>query len=338
MNLVIAGNLGGTNVSGSFFRACKKEGIPAEFFNMSEASSKYKVFNSFCWRLLDRRYPWMAKVNRMLETYPFEKDALLVTSGLCPIEGATIKRLKLNGIRCVNFLTDDPWNPSHRSNWSLRALKEYHIIFTPRRANIRDLESLGCARVVYMPFGYDEELFHPITSKNDTKENYDLFFAGGADGDRLPLIHSLIAAGLQVRLYGDYWERYVETRANYCGYAQPGEVRRGFAEARLSLILVRRANRDGHVMRSYEAAACKGCLLVEDTPEHREIYGEGEGVVEYFSTAREMLEKAKFLIACPQIRSRMREAVFKKIVIDGKNTYSARIKMIVQETLKHLAA
>ena len=49
--------------------------------------------------------------------------------------------------------------------------------------------------------------------------------------------------------------------------------------AKVNLCLVRRAKRDGHVMRSFEIAAVGGCMLAQDTDEHREIFGpEGEAV------------------------------------------------------------
>ena len=70
----------------------------------------------------------------------------------------------------------------------------------------------------------------------------------------------------------------------------------------MNLCLVRRANRDGQVMRSYEAAAIGSCMLVEDTPEHRELFGpDGEAVV-YFETIDDMLRRLQLLLDAPDER------------------------------------
>jgi spore maturation protein CgeB len=77
--------------------------------------------------------------------------------------------------------------------------------------------------------------------------------------------------------------------------------------------LVRRANRDGHVMRSFEIAAIGGCMLVEDTDEHRAIFGSDGEAVRFFSTPQEAAARAKFLLADPSERTRLAAAVRARI-------------------------
>ena len=96
---------------------------------------------------------------------------------------------------------------------------------------------------------------------------------GGADRDRVPFIAALGAAGFSIALYGDHWDRFPETKPYDRGYADPQTLRQATAAAKIALCLVRRANRDGHVMRSFEIPAIGACMLVEDTEEHREIFG-----------------------------------------------------------------
>ena len=86
--------------------------------------------------------------------------------------------------------------------------------------------------------------------------------------------------GPSVAVAGGYWERYPAFRAHALGIKPPEIIRALTAAAKVNLCLVRRANRDGHVMRSFEIAAIGGCMLAEDTDEHRDIFGgEGESVV-----------------------------------------------------------
>src|SRR5262249_53493098 len=94
--------------------------------------------------------------------------------------------------------------------------------------------------------------------------------------------------------------------------------------AKVNLCLVRRANRDGHVMRSFEIAGLGGCMLAEDTTEHREIFGsDGEAIV-YFCNPREAAERAQALLRDPAARARLSAAVQERIS-RGAHTYQDRL-------------
>jgi spore maturation protein CgeB len=97
----------------------------------------------------------------------------------------------------------------------------------------------------------------------------------------------------------------------------------------VNLCLVRRANRDGQVMRSYEAAATGACMLVEDTPEHRELFGgDGETVV-YFRAIDDMLSQLTHLLASARERLRLGHAVRKRIA-EGGHTYEDRLRSMLR--------
>ena len=111
--------------------------------------------------------------------------------------------------------------------------------------------------------------------------------------------------GPPVAVAGGYWERYPAFRAYALGTKPPEIIRALTAAAKVNLCLVRRANRDGHVMRSFEIAATGGCMLAQDTDEHREIFGpEGEAVV-YFRDAKEAAERARALLCNSSERKRL---------------------------------
>ncbi len=85
-------------------------------------------------------------------------------------------------------------------------------------------------------------------------------------------------------------------------------------------------------MRTFEAPALGGPLLVEDTPEHREIYGpDGETVV-FFTNLEEMVQRARWLLENPAERARLAAASHARIT-SGANTYADRLK-----TMLHIAA
>ena len=98
----------------------------------------------------------------------------------------------------------------------------------------------------------------------------------------------------------------------------------------VSLILVRRANRDGSAMRSFEIPACGACCVAEDTEEHREIFGpDGEAVL-YFRTPEELVRRVKEAFGNPELRTKLRANAHRAIT--GKpNTYMDRLKTILEK-------
>ena len=104
----------------------------------------------------------------------------------------------------------------------------------------------------------------------------------------------------------------------------PQELRDLTSAAKVNLCLVRRANRDGHVMRSFEIAAMGGCMLAEDTEEHREIFGEDGECVVYFRSPDEAAARAEELLCEPATRARIAAALRSRIV-NGQHTYRRRL-------------
>jgi spore maturation protein CgeB len=256
----------------------------------------------------------------------------LLTTGLAPVEQRALAAIGELGVKRLNYLTDDPWNPAHRSNWVLQALPHYDHVFSPRQSNLAALRDHGCHGVSYLPFAYapSKHLGNPAAEDGDASS--DIIFAGGADRDRVPPIAALIAAGFRLALYGGYWKRYPETRPYDRGQADLATLRRAVAHAKIALCLVRRANRDGHVMRTFELPAMGACMLTEDTAEHREIFGtEGEAVL-YFGSISEMIEKARWLVTHGAERKKLAANAHASIT-GGRNTYRDRLATMLNLSL-----
>jgi spore maturation protein CgeB len=208
----------------------------------------------------------------------------------------------------------------------------YDHAFSPRRANLDDLRRLGGPEVSYLPFAYAPDLHYPeaqVTEDERRSLECDVVFAGGADRDRVPYLAALIRAGFEVGLYGGYWERFPETRNSCRGHADPATLRKAIGGAKVALCLVRRANRDGHAMRTFEVAAMGGCMLAEDTEEHQEIFGADGQAVLYFSGIDEMLEKLRWLVRHDEERRRLARAAH-EIVTRGGHTYQDRLETMLR--------
>src|SRR5439155_23144190 len=167
----------------------------------------------------------------------------VLTTGLAPLSQRALMGIRSLGIVTLNYLTDDPWNRTHYASWFMNALTQYDFVFSPRRANLTDLRAAGCRFVDYLPFAYDPSI-HFVERAPGPDYSADVLFIGGADRDRIPYCHALIQAGLRLSVFGDYWDRYAETRESFRGYAPPGVLRMATASVKVCLCLVRRANRD----------------------------------------------------------------------------------------------
>jgi hypothetical protein len=327
--LAIVGFFDGTHVGGSLCRAATHLGINTAKFDVSDAGHGSRILRAALWRFGDRRPPAMHRFSKSVVAGCKQLEPeILIATGSAPLTGAALHTLRAMGIVCVNYSTDDPWNPALRASWHLRVLPEYDAILTTRRANVGSFADIGCGEVHYLPFGYDDWMFSRRVRALDGPAP-DVLFVGGADRDRAAFMTDFLNTGPRVALVGGYWARFPAMRPYALGLQPPEVLCALTAEAKVNLCLVRRANRDGHVMRSFEIAALGGCMLAEDTVEHREIFGpDGEAVV-YFSTAREAARRARSLLADPAERARLSVAVRARI-LSGAHTYQDRLVSIIE--------
>lgn len=333
MRLLLIGNRGGTNVGSSFERAALLLGHSVTVLEPRHAFAGSKWLQRFNWWVRGRRPARMGEFDdALLAAADREQPTVAVSVGISPPGYNASAALRCRGIRLLNYLTDDPWQRGLRATWFIKALPAYSTVFTTKRALVGDLQAAGASKVIFLPFAYDPELHFPAelgSSQQFVSSSCEVFFAGGGDKDRFPLLRALIQAGCRVMIHGAYWDRDPVTRTAWRGHAGPEQLRQATTTAQVCLCLVRRANRDGHVMRTFEIAAMGGCMLAENTEEHREIFGaDGECAV-FFRNEREMVEKARWLLAHPEERSRLAVAAHLRIT-GGQNTYLDRLGTMLE--------
>jgi spore maturation protein CgeB len=332
--IALIGRRGGTNIGGSFERAAKLAGVDFQFVDLDAASQAPAWIRRFNWHLRGHRPTRLNSFSiQVVRSCCLRKPDLVIVTGVAGINANALKRLRELRIKVVNYLTDDPWNIAHRAPWFFKALPQYQAIFSPRRANLKDLRNLGCADVRYLPFAYDPELHYPESPSDSERGKLvaDVLFIGGADNDRRLLCEALAQSGLSLAIYGDYWDRSKIARQFWKGYADPARLRKATNAAKVCLCLPRKANRDGHTMRSYEVAAMDGIILAEDTEDHREIFGE-KGAL-YFRGTSDMIIKAKWL-ATHEAKARLIAEKAHSNVTDGGNTYQDRLETMAAACLK----
>jgi len=328
--LLLVGNPENIHVGGHLVEAAASLGVETRLCDSRQAFAAPRWLSLWNWHMRGQRPSRLRDFGESVAAAcrDFAPDGLL-TTGIAPVETRALMAIGEMGIARLNFLTDDPWNPAHRAPWFMEALPHYDQVFSPRRSNLGDLMECGCGRASYLPFAYAPSQHFPGPPQSGLAS--DVIFVGGADRDRRPIIAALIAAGMRVALYGGYWDRFRETRAFHRGHADPQTLRQATAAAKIALCLVRRANRDGHVMRSFEIPAMGACMLAEDTEEHREIFGPNGEAVVYFRSIPGMIEKARRLLKRPGERQRLARAAHARIT-GGRNTYADRLADMLART------
>jgi spore maturation protein CgeB len=340
VRLLIVGHPGQVHVGHHFECAAQSLGIDVRILDFRTAYGK-GLIQRIAWRF-DRTPCYRKKFEQSFaaNVAEFKPDLVFVT-GLMPLRAASIAAVKKSGIPVVNFLTDDPWNPLHKSRWFMQSMGGYSHIFTPRKASLGDLGQHKI-QATYLPFGYNPR-YHYINPETKSGADCDVVFVGGADGDRLPFLQAMAAADLKVDVYGGYWSRSLSSQITPRGHADVETIRKATRSAKVNLILVRRANRDDHVMRTFEAAACGGCLVLEDTPDHRELFGSTRQSFQYFRTPNEAAVACRELVGNEELRVEMIQESLSRVGANLANSYEARLEQVLDviklgRGLKHVFA
>jgi len=330
--LLIAGVPDEVHVGRHLLSAARSLRIDAEISNMRDAQKAPWLVKKVNWFLRGHRPGAMeCYCKELIEQCRAFRPDLLLCTGICPVDRKTLLAIGELGIVSANFLTDDPFNPRHHAPWFMSTLPHYDRIYTPRRANMEDLRNAGCKSVEYLPFAYAPDVHYPDSCESTQSDlpASDVVFAGGGDRDRMPYAKALINAGLKVALYGGQWNRFISARPYWRGYGSASTIRKALKSAKIALCLVRRANRDGNCMRTFEVPATGCCMLTEDTADHRELFGaEGQAVL-YFNSVPEMVEKAKWLVNNRPERIRLAAEAYNRIT-SGGHSYADRLTTILR--------
>jgi hypothetical protein len=337
MRILLIGNMAFYHVGAFFRNALHTLGQPHIALDQSlyEQIAAPPIVCKVAYRVMGRRPMGYRRFNRDILAAAQDLGAEMVfVTGNAPVAGSTLRELKERvGAVLVNYATDDPFNRLVCPRWVVANIPFYDLYVCTKRAIMDDVRAAGCRQVAFVPFGYDPSLHFPDNFGSAGEfEGFscDAVFVGGGDRDRYPYFEALVRAipDLRLHLYGGYWDGNPTLARHDRGLARGRDYRLALRGAKIAPCLVRRSNRDGHVMRTFEVPACGAFMLAERTTEHQEFFREGEEVG-YFSSPAELVEKVRYYLNHDNERQRMTEAAYRKVT-SGNHTYAHRLEQILE--------
>jgi spore maturation protein CgeB len=232
----------------------------------------------------------------------------------------------------TGYHNDDPFGIKSRSlrfRHLHRALPGYGGFHAYREVNAGELRAAGVAKVkVLLPY-FRPWIDYPRTLSQDdlAKWSCDLCFAGHLEPDeRIEYLSRVARSGLHLRLYTqpedarhilppDVWARVGPTQV-----ALGDDYRKALCGSRIALSFYSRWNRDQYTRRSFEIPACGVFLLSERTEAMAAFFAEGVEA-EYFSSAEELLDKARYYLTHDRERHAIAQRGYDKVRHSGHDVY-----------------
>jgi spore maturation protein CgeB len=230
------------------------------------------------------------------------------------------------GGRIATYLCDDPFAPAYAATRWKNSLRHYDVVFATKRNIMADVRGAQVADLRFTWFAFDPTLHRTLGEIGalDARWRSDIAFAGGSDRDRVPIFEALRKSmpECELSLYSSTWSRSRVLRA--C--ARPGayglDYCRAMLGARICPCLVRRINRDGHVMRTFELLAMGCFMLAERTEEHQELMEDGTHCI-MWGSVEELVDKCRWHLDRPKECERIAAAGC-SLIRSGHHTYADR--------------
>jgi spore maturation protein CgeB len=272
------------------------------------------------------------------------------------LRAETIKELCKLGAKAVHF-TPDPYFSLDwkRTRLMDETMRTFDALVYCKSYEREQYEGVG-KPTVYMPLGYCDEIHRPLTSE-DARWRCAIGFLGGWEPRRERLLHAVLAAGVDVKIWGGYWEflrdgrwtprRHIILRqlagrdrfrfhcdellshAHQGGEVYADDYARALTGSRIGIGFLRRACPDQHTTRTFEIPACGSLLLADRTEEHQQFFEEGKEA-EFFASCEELLDKAKFYCGNESARKCVADRGYKRCK-EGGYAYVCRLRGALQK-------
>jgi len=247
--------------------------------------------------------------------------------------------------KIVGFSNDNFFDLKVASDYFYKSLPLFDLYFIPALTDkqAEEISKKFNCKIIPFPLATADILcHHPVAVTLEEKEKLgaDIVFLGTyAKGEpRVEYLERLCREGYDVKIYGNGWKWY-KLPWNSClrrkkriipGNTPCEEMAKIIASSKIVLAFLRK--HEPIAWRTYEIPLCKGFMLHQRTKEAEEFLKPDKEAV-FFDSYEEMKEKIDFYLQHPELRDKIAEAGYQRILNCGRLNHNQVKKMI--EILKN---
>jgi hypothetical protein len=324
MKILFVGPDSGT--SSHRFRAFRRMGHDVELVDPRSYLPRSPLIERIEWKI--HPAPLAAWVRpRVVRALRDRRFDLAFVDGGSLVGAGLVRDLKARCSRVVCFNHDDPFGPRDGVRFAaLRtAVPLYDLIVVVREPNIAEAKALGATRVLHS-FRVADEVEHaprPLTPEIVRTWSSQIAFVGTWMPERGPFLARLVALGLPVSIFGSGWQKAREwpvLRSGYrTGHLEGDEYCYAVQCAEICIGLLSEGNRDLHTTRSMEIPALGSLFCAQRTPEHLQLYVDGQEAV-FWNGPDDCADHCRTLLQAPERRKRIADAGRVRCLANGHFT------------------
>jgi glycosyltransferase involved in cell wall biosynthesis len=247
----------------------------------------------------------------------------------------TLRVLKSKSKKLINYNPDNPFIFSGKGSGNRNVTKGislYDLHLTYDDWVKKKIEMEYNIQTELLPFGFDAEAISD-EELNAIVEINAVCFLGNPDKYRASIIQKLVDQQIEVHLYGNDWQKFVNHRCAIIHQPVYGqEFYKTLRKYRVQLNIMRAHNLNSHNMRSIEIPGAGGVMLAPKTADHLAFFTLGEEIFVYGDTEILISETQRLLnldkSEVEQIRKSARRTVLKEFTY---KVQTQRILSIVNE-------
>ncbi|MGZ0708423.1 CgeB family protein [Coraliomargarita sp. W4R53] len=194
----------------------------------------------------------------------------------------------------IQYINDDPFGNAHLLAWRhlLKAIPLYSLVVVVRHQNLAEAQKMGAQAVLRVYMAAESSRHRPMELSESERINWssDVLFVGTWFPERGPFLLELFERGVPLSIYGRRWQlapEWGKLKSCFRGDSIMGEdYVKAIQCTKVCLGLLSKANRDEYTTRSMEIPAIGTVFCAERTPEHENLYKDGEEAI-FFDDAEE---------------------------------------------------
>ena len=231
----------------------------------------------------------------------------------------TLRGLKLKTKKLINYNPDNPFIFSGKGSGNSNVTEGillYDLNLTYDEWVKEKIEREYNIQTELLPFGFDDAAISD-DQLNTVDEVKAVCFLGNPDKYRASIIQKLVDQQIEVHLYGNDWQKFVNHRCAIIHQPVYGQnFFKTLRKYRVQLNIMRAHNLNSHNMRSIEIPGAGGVMLAPKTADHLAFFVLGEEIFVYDDTEN-LINETQHLLnldksEVEQIRKSARRKVLKE--------------------------